>query len=199
MQTKIEAKFLGTNHDSLRTRLDELGAVCQRPVTVTTRVNMDYADRRLKKQGSWVRVCNNGNKVTLTYKQLDSWTLSGVKEIEIVVSDFAQTQALLEAVGLQVCSRQTTKRETWTYKGSEVVLDEWPWVEPFIEIEGPSEAAVNDIAKDLGLDWENAVFGSVEPVYMAEYDITEEQFLEIDSITFDQQPPAWLLKAKRKT
>jgi hypothetical protein len=32
----------------------------------------------------------------------------------------------------------------------------------------------------------------VEPVYMAEYDITVKEFNDIDRITFDENPPKWL-------
>jgi adenylate cyclase, class 2 len=197
MQTEIEAKFLDVNHDELRAKLKKLGARLEQPMQTLTRVNMDFADRSLAKKGGWVRVRSDGNKTTLTYKELGSWTLHGVKEVEVVVSNFEATKKLLEAIGLSAYSYQVTKRETWTYKSAEVVLDEWPWTKPYIEIEGVSEENVQEIAKELGFKWEAAAFGSVAPVYMAEYDITVQELNDIDRITFDEKPPKWL-EAKRK-
>ncbi|HTE22181.1 MAG TPA: class IV adenylate cyclase [Candidatus Limnocylindria bacterium] len=198
MQTEIEAKFLNVNHDKLRAKLKELGAECAQPMQVLTRVNMDFKDKSLSEKGGWVRVRGDGKKATLAYKELGSWTLHGVKEIEVNVSDFADTQKLLEAIGLEVYAYQVTKRETWEYKGAEIVLDIWPWVKPFIEIEGPSEENVREVAGELGFEWDkDAVFGSVEPVYLADFDITNEQFYTLDKMTFDDRPPEWLEKKRR--
>lgn len=192
MKTEIEVKFLGVDHDVLRARLKKIGAECVHPMHELQRVNMDFADRRLEKAGGWVRIRTNGSKTALTYKQLESWTLHGVKEVEVEVSDFAETQKLLEAIGLVVGSYQETKRETWHCKGAEVVLDIWPWVRPFVEIEGGSEESVRQIATELGLDWKDGVFGSVEPVYIAEFNITEKEFYTLDHMTFKTPIPDWL-------
>lgn len=97
MQTEIEAKFLGVNHDAIRSKLKELGAECLQPMTTMKRVNMDYADKRLEKSGGWLRVRDMGNRITLTYKNLESWSLSGVKEIEVNVSDCDKTLEWLAA------------------------------------------------------------------------------------------------------
>src|SRR5690606_27253651 len=137
MQTEIEAKFLNINHDEVRAKLKILGAKLEQPSTVYKRYNLDFSDKSLEKKGGWVRVRSNGTFVTLTYKQLDEWTVDGVKEAEVEVSDFDETIKILEAVGLKARSFQITKREIWKYKDTEIVLDEWPWVKQFIEIEGP--------------------------------------------------------------
>lgn len=197
MQTEIEVKFLNVDHDEVRAKLKKLGAVLEQPMQVLTRVRMDFKDRSLAKRGGWVRIRSDGQKTTLTYKELSEWTLHGVKEVEVNVSDFADTQKLLELIGLEVDSYQVTKRETWKYKGAEVVLDIWPWVKPYIEVEGASEENVREVAKELGFDWNNAVFGSVEPVYYAEYDITQEEFHTLDRITFDDPVPQLLEKRRR--
>jgi adenylate cyclase class 2 len=105
----------------------------------------------------------------MTYKQIDSLTLDGVKEIEVTVSDFDQTVALLAAAGLRQGSFQESKRETWQLNDVEIVLDEWPWLKPYIEIEGPSEQKVRDVAVQLDLDWSDALFGDVMVAYRAEY------------------------------
>lgn len=197
MQTEIEVKFLGTDHDVVRAKPVSLGAKCVQPMTTMKRYNMDFPDKKLEKNGGWLRVRDMGNKITLTYKNLESWTLTGVSEIEVEVSDFEKTHELLTAIGMTNKGHQITRRETWTHQDVEIVLDEWPWIKPFIEIEGPSEMQVQKIAKALGFDWKDAVFGSVEPAYIAEYDITEQDFYTLQIMSFDIEPPEWLVARKR--
>ena len=73
------------------------------------------------------------------------------------------------------------------------MLDVWPWVPPFIEIEAPSEEIVRNLAKQLGLNWDKAKFGGVTPVYMAEYAIGKEEFESAElSMQFEQPIPAIL-------
>jgi adenylate cyclase class 2 len=76
---------------------------------------------------------------------------------------------ILRKTGLEVYSFQESKRETWQYGDVEVVLDEWPWLDPYIEIEGPSEKAIRTAAKSLGFEWNQAYFGSVDTAYRQQY------------------------------
>lgn len=198
MQTEIEAKFLHIDHEAMRRKLKTLGATCRQPMITMSRVNLDFTDKKLEKQGGWLRIRDNGDKVTLTYKQLESWSLHGVKEIETTVGDFAAAEQIMNAIGLVTKAYQITRRETWDYNGCELVLDEWPWIDPLLEIEGPDEASVRDLAAKLELKWEDALFGSVEPAYMAEYNITEKEFYELKDIRFNKKPPKWLEERRRK-
>jgi adenylate cyclase class 2 len=197
MQTEVEAKFLHVDHEKLRKQLRALGAELVHSVRVMRRVNMDFSDNRLDDIHGWLRIRDEGNKVTLTYKQVDSWDIQGMKEVETVVSDFTATQQVFEAIGLHVKSSIESKRETWQLDGAEVVLDEWPWVDPFFEIEAADETKVKDIAARLGFDWNDALFGSVEPVYRAQYDITDPEFYTIADFGFDQPLPELLKSRKR--
>src|SRR3990167_10294135 len=74
----------------------------------------DYPDSRLKDIGGWIRVRDEGDKVTFSYKQLNDRTLHGTKEIEVTVGDFEKTVDLLTAIGLAQKAYQETKREKWT-------------------------------------------------------------------------------------
>lgn len=196
MQTEIEAKFLDVNHDEIRKKLKALGAKLEQPMRLMRRKNYDYKDRRLENEKTgWVRVRDEGDKITLAYKQLEDRTLLGTKEVSLDVNDFEATCRFLENIGLEVQSYQETKRESWTIGEIQIELDEWPWVNPFIEIEAPDEASLKNIAAKLGYDWKDALHGSVEIVYQAEYDVTEEEVDHWDEITFVQTPD-WL-EAKR--
>lgn len=196
MQTEVEAKFLNVNHDELRMKLHELGGTCVTPMRLMKRRNYDFPDGRLEKIGGWVRVRDEGDEITLSYKQLNDRTLHGTKEVELTVNDFAAAEAFVSALGLRCHTSEETKRESWMIDGVHVDLDEWPWIRPFVEIEGADETAVRNLAKQLGLEWSSAVFGSVEIVYQAEYDVSEEEIVHGEFYFGD--PPAWLA-AKRRT
>lgn len=167
MKNEIEAKFTNVNIDEVRQLLRAAGATLMRPMRNMTRVTIDTPAMKQKK--AFVRVRDEGDKTTLTYKQFDALSLDGVKEIEVAVSDFDTTIALLNAAGLPYGSLQESRRETWQLDAVEVVIDEWPWLNPYIEIEGPSEDQVIHTAKQLGFDWNKAVFGDVMAAYRVQY------------------------------
>ncbi|MBX6334599.1 class IV adenylate cyclase [Candidatus Saccharibacteria bacterium] len=197
MKPEIEAKFLNADHDALRARLKELGAECVQPMRLMKRKNYDFSDGRLRKVGGWVRLRDEGGKITLSYKQLNDRTLHGTHEVSVAVSDFASADALLQAIGLKARTYQETKRESWRLDEFEIELDEWPWVKPFVEIEGPDEAGLKELAAKLGLDWRNVCHGSAEIVYRAEYDLTDEEFNGIPVVTFEEPVPDWLEQRRR--
>jgi hypothetical protein len=75
------------------------------------------------------------------------------------------------------------------------MLDEWPWVPPFIEIEASSKELVQDLAAKLNLNWQDAQFGGVTPVYADAYNISSEEFESLDlSMQFEVDPPEVLTK-----
>lgn len=180
----------------MRRKLSDLGAELVQPERIMVRRPYDFPDKRLEKIGGWVRVRKEGDKTTLCYKQLNDRTLHGTKEITVVVDDFDVTCKFLEAIGLVSKSYQETKRESWKLGEVEIELDTWPWVLSFIEIEAPSEEKLRESAAKLNLDFSDALYGSVEPVYQAVYDVTEEEidsWLEIRFVDI----PDWL-EIKRK-
>lgn len=194
MQPEIEAKFLNVDHDVIRQKLTKLGAAMEKPLRTMRRTVFDFPDGRIEKQANGrLRVRDEGDKVTVTYK----FTRPGERytnETETTVGSYETMVKLLEQLGLMPVSAQESKRETWHYGNTEVVLDEWPWVKPYIEIEGPSEAAIQKVAAELGLDWHNAVFGSTDNVYRAEYPGMKngESIREVAEVKFNAPLPGWL-------
>ena len=80
MHTEIEAKFLDIKADVLRARLQMLNAKLVNSERVMKRRNFDFADKRLQKIGGWVRVRDEGDKTTLSYKQLNDRSLTAPKK-----------------------------------------------------------------------------------------------------------------------
>ena len=191
METEIEAKFLDIKPTELRLRLKDLGAIQEHSERLMKRKTFDDQNGKFKKMGGWIRVRDEGDRITLSYKQLDDRTLHGTKEITIVVNDFNATVLFLEAVGFCQKSYQETKREKWILDGVEVTIDTWPWIPVFVELEGENEKLLKDAAIKLGLDWTKALHGSVEIAYQAYYNVTEEEIDGWKNITFVPIPD-WL-------
>lgn len=200
MQTEIEVKFLDVDHDVVRAKLKKIGATLERPMRLMRRVILDHPDGKLEKTvDAFVRVRDEGHQTVMTYKQFaQELAIDSAKEIEIVVDNFEKAVALLVAAGLEVKSEQESKRENWQLGECEIVLDEWPWLKPYIEIEGPTQVHVRDIAEQLGFDWNQKVTGSVTAAYRAEYDIPRQVSVGTNPrIVFGGQMPEWFEKHKR--
>jgi adenylate cyclase class 2 len=198
MKPEIEAKFLNTNHDELRIKLKGLGAVCKTPERLMKRKNYDFPDGRLSNEkNGWVRVRDEGGKITMSYKQLNSRELDGTHEVNLIIDSFDAADSFLQQIGLVANTYQETKRESWRLEDFEIELDEWPWVRPYIEIEGPNEQSLRDFAGKLDLDWSQVCHGSVEIVYQAEYDVTDEEVDALKVITFEEPVPALFLERRK--
>ena len=168
MKTEIEAKFLRVDPNDIRDRLQKAGATLKQPMQMMRRVIFD--NDLMNQKHAYLRVRDEGYQVAMTYKQFDEMSLTGAKEIEFTVSDYDAALALIEAIGIRTKSVQETRREIWHLDDAEVVIDEWPWIEPFIEVEAPTEAGVKEAATKLGFDWEkDAAFGDIMTAYRAEY------------------------------
>jgi len=139
MNIELEAKFLDIDTEKLRALLKEKGATLIHPERLMRRKNFDYPDKRLEAVGGWIRVRDEGDKVTLAYKQVAHRGIDGTKEISLTVEDFDTVSNLLLAIGLNNKSYQETKRERWDFEGVEVTIDTWPWIPTFVELEGVSE------------------------------------------------------------
>lgn len=200
MDVEIEAKFLNVSHEVMRAKLRELGAVCEQPLRTMQRVILDFPNKSLYKNHAWARVRDEGDKVTITYKRDVEKSFGSVEEIEVVADSYQQATKLMEALGLEVLSRQESKRETWHLGAVEVVLDEWPWIPPFIEIEGHAKQDVQQVAEQLGLSWEQAVFGSVTNAYRHHFPAMEpgRDIGSIPKIAFNSEPPAWFGKVQHE-
>lgn len=196
MPIEIEAKFLDIDPTAIRARLQELGARLVYPERLMRRKTFDDPARNMKKIGAWVRVRDEGNVITLSYKRVESDMLHGMSEITVEVNDFEKTCELLLAIGLVQKSYQETKREKWMLDGVEITIDTWPWIPPFVEIEAETEDLVNNAALALNLDWEQRKHGGVDWVYPLYYNVTAEAVDTWLEITFTPVPD-WLQSKKK--
>lgn len=190
MPTEIEATFINIDKDTMRKKLREVGAELVQPEILMRRVIFDLGP------GSFARVRDEGDKITMSYKQVDDLSLSGTKEICVNVSNYEDTINLLKHVGLKAKADQETLRETWELDGAEITLDTWPWLPSYVEIEGKSEGNVKQAAEKLGFKMEDAHYGSVDQVYKIYYNVTSEDINYCPVIKF-MKIPEWLAKKRR--
>lgn len=185
---EYEAKFLEIDKKKVRTRLASAGAVLVRPEFVQKRVVLDLPDPEKSKQ-SWLRVRDEGDKITLSFKTVDGAKIENQKEVSVVVTDFDTTVSLLQAIGCKKKGYQVTKRELWKISAAEITIDEWPFLPPFVEIEASSEDEVKMLAEKLGFDYSKAVFGASDVVYSMRYGVPPKALDAFPELTFEMKNP----------
>lgn len=186
---EIEAKFAAIEKDALRMRLKAEGYGCVVPECLMRRKIFKFVQDR---NGYYARVRDEGNRVTMTVKEHVAKGIDGVHEAEITINDFDEGVRLLEMAGWQTKAYQETKREIWCHPvhNTEVVIDTWPGIPAFCEIEGASEEAVHAAAKELGFSWKSAFFGAVDVMYQYHMNLPPETINNMAVITFDNPPVA---------
>jgi len=186
-EIEYEAMFADVDHDEIRGKLENLGAVMIKGKTFFKRVTLSLP---VREKGSWIRVRDEGNKITASLKSICGEGIECQKEIYLEVSDFDSAVLMFEKIGCVKKSYQENKREVWELDGVEIMLDEWPYLDPFVEVEGKSEEDVKRVCEMLGFDYGEAIFDSITKLYALKYGIPED-FLnnEIPRICFDEENP----------
>lgn len=171
MKSEIEVKFLDVDIEDIRSRLRSAGAELEHPMRLMRRVLIEEPHH--VKEHSYIRIRDEGDKTTLTFKRRTypdgKSTILSTKEIETTIGDFDTAVEIFSEAGWKYTTYQESRRETWLLDDAEVVIDEWPWINPYIEIEADSEEIVQTVARKLGFDWKDAVFGSVDVIYERDY------------------------------
>lgn len=161
MNIEFEGRILEINKDEIIEKLENLGA---------EKID-DYFQRRYVYdfnpivKGKWIRLRTNGKETTLTIKSVEKLTISGTKEIEIVVDDFDKTNMILNELGYNYRSYQENKRTRYILNGVEIDIDSWPMIPTYIEVEGKNEEEVIEIMKLLGYSKEDICTLDVQSIY----------------------------------
>lgn len=199
MQTEIEVKFVQIDIDDLRSRLKSCGAELVQPMRLMRRSLIEQPEHRAV--NCFLRIRDEGGRTTLTLKKRKSRDLGqididNVAEIETEVGDFDKTIEIFAEAGWPPITYQESRRETWSLGGAEVVIDEWPWLKPNIEIEASTEEVVRGVASKLGFDWSDAFFGDIDHVYQLEYDFSPgfRGLIDLPYVRFDDPLPEQMTK-----
>lgn len=155
---EIEVKFLISDLPKLRQRLVEAGASLLKARTYELNERFDSGGQELMRQEKLLRL-RQDELTRLTYKGAPREAVASearvLEELEIVVSDFATTAAILERLGFRKQQVYEKYRESYQLGSVEVVLDELPFGD-FVELEG-SEPAIRETSEKLALDWNDRI------------------------------------------
>jgi adenylate cyclase class 2 len=184
---EIEVKFLNIDPVLIEKKLFELGAKKIFEKLYRRRV-FDYPDYRLDKSGAWLRLRDEGEEITLTFKQRLGMKKGGngndisTEETGIRVNDFDATVNLLLKLGFVEKHYVENKRIRYMLDDIEFDIDFYPKLEPFIEIEAPSWKKIDEAIKLLNFDPKDKKIFSATQIY-AQMGIIVDDYKEI---TFDR-------------
>ena len=190
MNIEYEATYANIDKEEMRQRLKSSGASLVKPEFLQKRVVFNLPAGH-EHQNAFVRVRDEQDKITMSYKCVpNSGKIEDQKEICLQVDDFQEAVSFLKAIGCRDKSYQETKRELWCLDGAEITIDEWPYLEPVIEIEGQSEETVKKVCERLGFDYSEAHFGSISKQYVDKYHIDYEVINQKTArLTFEDKNP----------
>jgi len=189
MDIEYEATFQKIDKEKIRLQLKDSSAKLVKKEFLQKRI-VFHLPRGNEITGGWLRVRDEGNKTTMSLKVIDGHSMSDQKETQLVVHDFETACSFLENLGCKEKAYQENKRELWELDGVEIAIDEWPFLEPFVEVEGKSEEIVKKIAEKLGFNYSEAVFGPVTVLYKNKYNVSEDVINNhTPRITFDDPNP----------
>lgn len=167
MKIEYEARVLEINKEKLEEKLVSLGAKKIADFDYKRRVyNFNPAER-----GRWIRLRTDGTKTTLTIKEVKSFDIDGTEECEIQVSDFEDTNTILNKLGYKSHTYQESKRTRYILDDVEIDIDTWPYIPTYVEIEGKSTNQVTDTIKKLELENHKITSIDVQGVFKEFYNI----------------------------
>lgn len=162
MHTEYEVRILEIDEVEIEKKLNSLGAELQ----------WDHLQKRYvydfipKIDGKWIRLRTNGDKTTLTIKNIVSSQIDGTQELEVVVDDLEKTNLVLNELGFVAKGYQENRRRQYILDGVEIDIDSWPLIPTYLEIEGKSEQDVYQVLEKLGISRDSATSRDVEGIYL---------------------------------
>lgn len=179
VQTEYEVKFTGVDHQQIRDALRAAGASLQTPER-TMRRAVYGGEANPGMRCTYGRIRDEGDVITMSAKfSATNNAIDSQKEAVIRIDDFESAHAILDAFGLVMTDHQENKRETWRCQdGTLVELETWPDLPPYLEIEGPSIEAIQQVAAHLSLDWDQHTTDPTNLLYEKLLGLSPEQTRE---------------------
>ena len=154
MSHEIETKVLDIDAGDAVARLEKLGAEKKqqtrlvvdwyRPIGVGEGEDPWYLRVRSNSEGS--------HEVTWKAKSEILGNARKHKEINFLIGEPEKVSDLFEELGLEKYAHQEKDRTTFVLKDWQFDLDQYPGMPAYLEIEGASEAHVNEAMQLLGLE-----------------------------------------------
>ncbi len=148
---EIEIKFKLENPEAVRRNLLELGGNYEGTVHEENYI-YDFPDLRLKKEKKLLRLRKENDKAYLTFKSsLSDEEFKITEEFETEVSNFSQTDKILQALGFHVVWIYKKEKENWSLFGTKISIDKLPYLGWWMEIEGEKNS-IKNVVRSLGFD-----------------------------------------------
>jgi adenylate cyclase class 2 len=147
---ETEVKLRLESPDVIRERLRALGAVVVRERHFEENVLFDDAGGSLRQSGTVLRLRQTSHGGVLTFKGPRELQ-GGIKsreERESAVEAPEEVRAILRNLGFRPVFRYEKYRESWSYHGQRVEIDQMP-IGTFLEIEGDA-LGIATVAGELG-------------------------------------------------
>jgi predicted adenylyl cyclase CyaB len=144
---EVEQRFIDIDTDKFRKTLKKVGAKLINPKRIMPL--MVFFHPRNKKD-SYIRIRDEGKQITLTSKTnlKDKY----VTEFEVEIDSFEQGIKILNSLGCKTKYYIEKIRETWVLPGcKEIVIDSYPGLKEYIEVDCHNEKSLNAAIKKLGL------------------------------------------------
>ena len=162
MNRELEAKIRVDDATAIERRLRDVGG---EPLfdAIIGDTFFDTADGRLHQSGSGMRIRTarrsqigggpGDDAAAITFKgPRQPGAVKIREEIEFSVGDAAAARRFLERLGYVEKLGYEKHRRSWRIGACRVELDDVPLLGTFVEIEGPDEAAIAEVQRQLGLD-----------------------------------------------
>ncbi|MEK7552543.1 MAG: CYTH domain-containing protein [Patescibacteria group bacterium] len=168
LNKEIEVRFLEIHKLGLIEKLKNLGALDFGEALLEEVI---FYDQKLDwlKENRFFRLRKYGESIRATYKEHHGRFIDGAHEIEFGIEDFNKAAVLFERIGLFPYRRQEKHRHSFKLNNVIIDIDTWPKIPAYVELEGPSEEALKVIARDLGFDWQEAVFDDARAIIEKRY------------------------------
>lgn len=161
VSTEFEAKVLNIEPDIIAREILAAGGA-----HVADRFMRRYVyDIVAGDSSRWIRLRDTGTESTLCVKEITSEEIDGVREVEVEVSDFEATNALLAMLGFTPKAYQENRRSSWKLGTVRLEIDSWPLIPPYLEIEADSTEEVHATAVRLGFSLEQLTAENTTAVY----------------------------------
>ena len=153
---ELEIKIQMRSNEHFQTIYDSCNTLFGPPTSHVLQLDeyYDTPDGQLKKQDLVIRIRSYGEKKIVALKSPRMELPSGITsriELEFLSGEGEKIHEQLLSQGLHPNEAAEKERWTFVYDDCEIVLDKLPFIGSFVEIEGPSEIAINKIVSLLNL------------------------------------------------
>lgn len=137
------------------------------------------------KFSKWIRLRKTGDNTTITIKRIvngnGEYKIDAVSELEIPIPSLEYGKEFLEDLGYFYKRHQSKMRIAYDYKNTEIVIDKWPKISPYIEIEGPTLDEIMEVVYLLGYKDSDVKIVNTDTVYLEQgIDIYKEEYNILD-------------------